>query len=138
MEAGGGKIATGGGWKIRSSIKNEATTTMKLLEDLIIEIKNLIEIKKEAKKKKPATISETAAILSQAPQPREQTNTQKIPSSLADVVELIGYDFNSDIKQVFDLLEEKYIRPTTETEEGFINELISLKNEIEDINNEEF
>ncbi|HWZ16045.1 MAG TPA: ATP-binding protein [Mucilaginibacter sp.] len=138
MEAGGGKVETGGGWKIRTSIKAEALTTMKLLDDLIVEIKNLIEVKKEAKKKKPATITETAAILSQAPASREQPNVEKIPSSLADVVELIGYEFSKDIKQIFDLLEQKYIRPTTATEEDFINELISLKNEIEDINNDEF
>jgi hypothetical protein len=126
------------GWKIRESIKAEAEKTMQLLLELINEIKGLIEVKKEEKKKKPTSIAEVTIKLNQAPQPKAPVTTERIPTSFADVIELIGYPFSSEIRQIFDFLEEKYIRPTTKTEEDFIKVLIGLKGEIEDLTNDDF
>ncbi|WP_259065012.1 ATP-binding protein [Mucilaginibacter sp. X4EP1] len=132
------RIDRGEGWNLKEEVKNEATKTLDLINELVIEIKGLIEAKKEEKKKKPTTIAEVAKKLNQAPQPKTQDTTTRIPTSLSEVVEMIGYPFSEDINEIFDLIEERYIRPSTTSEEDFINELMSLKNDIEELNNEEF
>src|SRR6185503_6483445 len=53
-------------WKIRDHIKAEAETTMTLMDELIEEVKGLIELKKEERKRKPATIESVSAKLIEA------------------------------------------------------------------------
>ena len=124
-------------WKIRANIKQDAKDTMKLLGELIEHIKDLIETRRKEKKSKPTSIAAVADKLNSAPSPRTSKVEQKVPTSLSEVVELIGNPFSTEIKQIFDLLEERYIRPVAASQDDFLNRLVELKSDIEDLFAEE-
>lgn len=124
-------------WKIRPTIQQDAEETMNLLSELITHIKTLIEVRRNEKKSKPTSIAVVASKLNQAPKPRGETQDKKIPTSLSEVVELIGNPFSNEIKQIFDLLEERYIRPSSTNQDDFIDKLVELKSDIEDLFTEE-
>lgn len=124
-------------WKIRPGIQNDAEETMDLLGELITHIRTLIDIRRNEKKSKPTSIAVVASKLNKAPKPRGEAQEKKIPTSLSEVVELIGNPFSSEIKQIFDLLEERYIRPNSVNQDDFIDKLVELKSDIEDLFTEE-
>jgi len=120
------------GWKIKEERQKDSEEIVKLFGGLVNEISELIIQKKIQTKKGQAKNKNQIAIeLDSAPTAHEHREPE--PHTLVEVVELIGIPFNEEIRQVFQYLDEQYLKPQTKNSEDYSSHLKKIKNEIEEL-----
>jgi hypothetical protein len=118
-------------WRINPQRKEDASEILDLVSKLVQEISELLVQKKTLKKGPQKTRSQIAEELKDAPVPQEHQEPQ--PNSLSEVAELLGIPFNNEIRQVFNLLDEQFIKPSSKSDVDYLEILKKLKGDIEDL-----
>lgn len=118
--------------KIKPERKKDSDEIIILGEALVKELSELLVQKKaQGKRNTPKTRSQITDDLNAVPTPHDYKEPQ--PNSLVELVELIGIPFNEEIEQIFLLLDEQYIKPLCKSDDDYLENLKTLKDDIEDL-----
>lgn len=124
------------GYKIKESRRSDAKGILELTFQLIKEISDLLTQKKEQQKKSTSIQrSEIAEELKTAPTAHDYAEPQ--PHNFIEVVELIGIPFNDEVREIFRLIDQTYIRVRSKNEDDYLDQLKKIKSEIEDLLSDE-
>lgn len=118
-------------WRIKPERKEDAKEILNLVSKLVQEISDLLIQKRFEKRQQQKTRSEVANELKEAPVPQEHQEPQ--PNSLVEVIELIGIPFNNEIRQVLNLFDEQFVKPSSKNDANYLDILKRLKGDIEDL-----
>jgi len=111
-----------------------ADEVIKQLDALAKEIKEIIEQKKNKSKKSAAhkSESEIASDVSLIPEESDSSSIQEF-DSLLQLIESLGLELNKELKALFELIDENYIRVSSDDKDDYINKLLKLKNDFEEM-----
>jgi hypothetical protein len=119
-------------WKIRKHRKDDAQEIISKIKNLLKDIECLINTKKKKKVTKRKK-ENTEKDLNSTPPVSEQPVQEPPPDDLIQLIELIGLDLNDELKAILQLIDEKYIQGKAKTEESYINTLLDLRKDIEEL-----
>ncbi|MCW3070311.1 MAG: ATP-binding region ATPase domain protein [Bacteroidetes bacterium] len=122
-------------WRIKDDRRKDAEEILSLTDTLKTELSDLIEQKRVKTKKTNKNKTQIALELDQAPKPHEYKEPQ--PQNFSEVIDLIGIPFSSELRQVFQLLDEQFIKPKSKNDADYGEILKKLKGDIEDLFSEE-
>jgi len=100
------------------------------LKKLKEEVRELIQAKRKKITRIPRTDEDIGKNLSKIPR-KTASPTEQIYKSLLDVVASLGIDNSEDLKEILQLIDERYIQ-TTKSDEEYTTRLKKLKEEIEE------
>lgn len=118
--------------RFRKNKEKEANDLLKRMQALRNEIKSLIDTKKN---KKRTTKNATATIKKLVEAPQRQH--EPAPDAFEEIIFSLGFELTDDLLEIIRLIDEKYIKSQSENREDYHTKLIELRNEIEELFEEE-
>lgn len=118
-------------WKIKEDRKKDTEEILILCAKLISELSELLLQKKTPSKRTPLkNRTQIAFDLTSAPLPHDIREPE--PHNLIELIELIGIPFNDDIRIIFSLIDDLYIKPHSVDADEYIQQLLRLKEDFEE------
>ncbi|MCK5611870.1 ATP-binding protein [Candidatus Pacearchaeota archaeon] len=115
---------------IRKNREDDAKKIIKITNELIKEIKELIEKKK--KKSKLKTDSEVSEKVEEIPTESKKDGELEF-ETLVDVVESLGIDVSEDLKKMFSLIDEQFIQTSSENKEDYFQLLKNIRQSFDEL-----
>lgn len=109
----------------QEKLAHRATQTIKSYNELLKQIRNYIDIRKDKKKIKKT--GQKKKII----EPIKFDNQGPVAESLPDLIALIGIEVTDDLKAIFELIDEKFIKANVRDRADHARKLTELREEIE-------
>ncbi len=113
--------------KIRKESKKDAEDIIRRIKTLLSEIKSYLEIKKSKNKKKANSLSSINKLVKPIP----KKGSEPLADNLTQIIELFGLEINDDLKSIFELIDDMFIKSQSNSKEEYNKKLAELKRDIE-------
>ncbi len=121
------KKSSAGKFSSSKELTRTVEETIKGYNDLLKSIKGYLDLKKKKQKvKKAASKKKTIT-------PITVNTKEPAAESLPELISLIGLELTEDIRAIFELIDEKFIKPSVKNKHDYAQKLSELREEIEEL-----